>query len=109
MHPRSIARARLLVAGLIGVLVCAALRPARAPAAGAVTDLPPRTAVAWTADEARQEMRLHPHDAYLQYVLMQLRPPSQPDQADFIGEVAGGGGRGAGAGGGGPLATLSPA
>ncbi len=33
---------------------------------------PPQTKLAWTLDEALARLRLNPHDAYLQYVAMQL-------------------------------------
>jgi hypothetical protein len=49
----------------------------------------PRTPVAWTADEARAQLALHPHDAYLQYVLLQLGRRADEDYADDVRELAG--------------------
>ena len=38
----------------------------------AVKSLPPRTAQAWTFEQAVQQMGLYPDDVYLQYVVLQL-------------------------------------
>lgn len=90
MHSSPLVRSRsaaslALVACSLGVLLTASLLPAAKPAG---VDLP-RTAVAWTADEARQELSLHPHDAYLQYVVLQLGRRSHEDYADFVRSAAG--------------------
>ena len=53
--------------------------PATRPATHPAADLP-RTAFAWTLDDALPQLQLHPRDPYLQYVALQL---SQREGADF--------------------------
>jgi hypothetical protein len=63
--------------------------PASQPVTRPVPGLPPRTSFAWTADEVRERLAMHPHDAYLQYVLLQLGRRADEDYGDDVRELAG--------------------
>ena len=61
---------RIVLVGLLAaVLGCFGLVR---PSAAETSQAPPKTPQAWTFDEAMQQFRLHPDDAYLQYVVLQL-------------------------------------
>src|SRR5437764_3846104 len=53
----------------LGLLACLAVGPGRA-VRGDDPDKP--SATAWTYEEAVRQLRLHPRDPYLQYVVLQL-------------------------------------
>jgi hypothetical protein len=62
-------KVKVLLIGLAAVAVLGPL-PGDEPAKG--NRKTPLTAAAWTLDEALEQLRLYPRDAYLQYVVMQL-------------------------------------
>jgi hypothetical protein len=64
-------RVRLALVVMLGCMPALALAP-DSPKAGPADKLPPPTKQAWTLDEALGQLKLYPHDPYLQYVALQL-------------------------------------
>ncbi len=83
-------RTRLMPLGLALVALAGSL-PGSAPVPG--QEKAPAKGHAWTAEEAMQQLRLYPRDAYLQYVALQLarREGRADDVADRIDRLIGGG------------------
>ena len=73
-HARSAVWVRLaLVAILTALPALAFVRGAEKEKPGAANEKPAgKTAQAWTLEEAQLQLALHPRDAYLQYVALQL-------------------------------------